>query len=134
MSKILFENKKAALGFAGAIIVAGMVFSGVSGTSSASSDRSERQFGESVAASKTSSSDDETDEEDDDKIAFAEDEELVDEADGFDPTPGGQGDLEEGEGEAEEPESGGDSDGDSDRSGVAGDFDENGYLRLDDAF
>lgn len=95
MSRILFENKKVALGFAGAIIVGAALFSGLSGVASDTDDRSrlaEAQGFNGPAAKAASKTEEEAEKE---EIEFAPDEELIDRTSGFDPTPGGSSDDEE---------------------------------------
>ena len=98
MSKILFENKKAALGFAGAIVLGAMVFSGISGSSDDdASERRNSRFAQ-VSESDPAKSRNSSEEAEEDEISFADDEELIDGAGGFDPTPDGASDeLEEDE-------------------------------------
>lgn len=128
MSRILFENKKAALGFAGTIIVAAMIFSGSSDPATPSSDAPESRLAqaepESAPARNASAQDKE-------EIAFADDEELIDDTGGFDPSPGDQADIEEGDAAEEE----GPADEEEPQSkGRIGDFDEDGFLKLDEEF
>ena len=104
MAKILFENKKVALGFAGAIVVGAALISEMSGGPDASADTADRAFGESVEVT-PGKNDEESGAEGEKKIAFADDDDLIDDASGFDTAPDGSddsdnGELEEGDGEA----------------------------------
>jgi hypothetical protein len=140
MSKILFENKKAALGFAGAIIVGALVFSGVS-TTRASSDGTESTGAEEKveASEKSKANAGSTEDGENEDIAFAEDEELVDEASGFETSS----DEELGENDEVDPPEADDADrsdrGDREdradrreRRSSFRDFDDEGFLRLED--
>ena len=129
MSRILFENKKAALGFAGAIVMAALVFSGTSGGSDESSNREQSGFAEAAPEANTAAKARTSETQEREEIAFADDEELIDNTGGFDPSPGGSSEVEEGDPEPEES-----SDKDEDGKGGFGDFDEDGYLKLDDEF
>lgn len=105
MSRILFENKKVALGFAGAIVVGTALFAGVAGitgdpvegtrVAEAPADLTQSDSEPRPDAKKRDNSERE-------EIEFAPDEELIDGASGFDPTPGeGTQDVEDDNGDDE---------------------------------
>ena len=118
MSKILFENKKVALGFAGAIVLGAAVFSGMSG---ATGDAEQSQLasveglktGPQIEADQNAAKNKKAKEKE--EIAFADDEELIDQTSGFEPSPQ---DEEEAEDEAEE---------DNDRDDRSDGFDDDPY-------
>ena len=105
MSKILFENKKVALGFAGAIIVGTALFAGVAGMTSDPDGRTrvaEASQDFQGPDAKAGPDADERAQAEQDEIQFAPDEELIDGAGGFDPTPGeGTQDVEDDNGDDE---------------------------------
>lgn len=130
MSRILFENKKAALGFAGAIIVGAMIFSGVSTTTASDAGESRLARGEVTAPAKNKADNEESENAEKEEIAFADDEELIDDTGGFDTDP----EAEKSDERPEQPaDSGSDrSSGGDDSDGGSRYFDRDGYPRLDD--
>ena len=96
MSKILFENKKVALGFAGAVIVGTAGFAAVSGMSGPAAQSDEPPYEEIVEGEAQNGDGADEEKASEEQIEFAADEALIDDTGGFDPSPSG-GEIPEGE-------------------------------------
>jgi hypothetical protein len=124
----LFENRKAALGFAGAIVIGAMLFSGFSGSDS-DPDIRESQLANpqntAMVAAREAPADEEV-------VGFAPDEELIDETAGFEPSQEDESEeINDAEDRDQDQSSSDEGDGPEERIGRLQDFDENGYLRLE---
>lgn len=91
MSRILFENKKVALGFAGAVIAGAALVSGVSSLSPGSPKQDRSRIAESPQDARPHQKEpaQEPDEAEEEDIGFAPDEALIDDTSGFDAMPDG---------------------------------------------
>ncbi|MEM7667165.1 MAG: hypothetical protein AAF250_15015 [Pseudomonadota bacterium] len=89
MSRLLFENSKAALGFAGAIIFGAVVFAGSNGATDGQGDEGDGEVvrSETIANATPSSAPSPAPQSQPFIADFASDEDLIDDASGFDPTP-----------------------------------------------